>query len=349
MKRFALLLALGLTAVPLTAQPRGGILKVKLVNGTSGGPGRAEKVTLLRLRNEMVPDKQLGAAEGTLEIRDIEVEGERPMLLQVTFQGVNYNEPVRFGRGYEAEVEVTVYDVTREWNDRDLEVTTARVLLRREGDRLLADEVYVVENRTSPKKTYHDPDRGFRFYLPTSSLRELRSVSAKGESGMPVPQQAAQLPDGSGYVTRTAFKPGETEVVVSYEVGYPEDGYRMAGRVFYPLPEYYVFVAPPDVKIVAEGWENLGPEPEGRFVAFRKRNVAAGESLEMTLSGGSATAASSGGDSRGGGESTPAAGSQIEIIPDHSQYEKAVIVMFMAAALAFGILKTLYPSTSRRG
>jgi hypothetical protein len=149
----------------------------------------------------MVPEKQLGAAEGSFEIREIEVEGERPMLLQVTAQGVNYNEPVSFGRGYEAEVEVTVYDLTREWNDRDLEVTTARVLLRREGDHLLADEVYVVENRTSPKKTYHDPERGFRFHLPTSSLRELRSVSARGESGMPVPQQAAQLPDGSGYVT----------------------------------------------------------------------------------------------------------------------------------------------------
>lgn len=347
MKRCALLLAFGLTASPLSAQPRGGILKVKLVNGTSGGPGRAEKVTLLRLRNEMVPDKKLGAVEGSFEIRDIEVEGERPMLLQVTAQGVNYNEPVRFGRGYEAEVEVTVYDVTREWNDRDLEVSTARVLLRREGDHLLADEVYVVENRTSPKKTYHDPERGFRFYLPTTGLWELRSVSARGGSGMPVPQQAAPLPDGSGYVTRTAFKPGETEIVVSYEVGYPEDGYRMASRAFYTLPEYYVFIAPPDVKVEAKGWENLGPEPEGRFVAFRKRNVAAGDSLEMTISGGSASAASTGGAKDGGGESTPAPGSQIEIIPDRSRYEKAVIVMFMAAALAFGILKTLYPSSRR--
>jgi hypothetical protein len=32
---------------------------------------------------------------------------------------------------------------------------------------------------------------------------------------MPVPQQAAPLPDGSGYVTRTAFKPRETEMVIS--------------------------------------------------------------------------------------------------------------------------------------
>jgi hypothetical protein len=294
----------------------------------------------------MIPAKEVGRVSGNFEITDIEVEGERPMLLQVTSQGVNYNEPVRFGRGYEAEVEVTLYDVMREWNDRDLQVTTARVLYRREGDRLQVDEVYVVENRTSPKKTYHDPERGFRFYLPSSSLRELRSVSARGESGMPVPQQAAPLPDGSGYVTRTAFKPGETEVVVSYEVDYGEDGYRIESRVFYALPEYYVFVAPTDVNIEADGWEHLGPEPEGRFVALRKRDVTPDTPLRMTLSGGSASSTASSSDG-GRGESAPSGNAQIEIIPDGTHYSKAVVVIFMAAALAFGLLKTLYPRSTR--
>ncbi len=335
------------SAAPAVSQPRGGILKVRLLNGTSGGAGSAEKVTLFRLRNEMIPAKELGAVEGSFEMTDIEVEGERPMLLQVTSQGVNYNEPVRFGRGYEAEVEITIFDVTREWNERDLEVTTARVLFRREGDRLLVDEVYVVENRTSPKKTYHDPEKGFRFYLPTGSLRELRSVSARGESGMPVPQQAAPLPDGSGYVTRTAFKPGETEMVISYEVGYGEDGYRLDTRVFYPLPEYYVFVAPTDVNIEAKGWEHLGPEPEGRFVALRRRDVTPETKLQMRLQGGSASSASTGGAESGA--SAPDANAQVAIIPDRTQYAKAVVVTLMAAALAFGLLRTLYPPPARRG
>lgn len=342
-----LLVVLGLAvAVPSSSQPRGGVLRVRLFNGTTGGAGSAEKVTLFRLRNEMIPAKETGPVSGSFEMSDIEVEGERPMLLQVTSQGVNYNEPVRFGRGYEADVEVTLYDVVREWNDRDLELTTARILYRREGDRLLVDEVYVVANRTNPKKTYHDPERGFRFYLPTSSLRELRSVSARGESGMPVPQQAAPLPDGSGYVTRTAFKPGETEVVVSYEVDYGANGYQVESRVFYPLPEYYVFVAPTDIEIEAQGFENLGPEPEGRFVALRKRDVTPDTPLRLTLSGGSASSAASSG---GGETAAPSGNAPIEIIPDGTHYSKAVVVMFMAAALAFGLLKTLYPPSARRG
>jgi hypothetical protein len=343
-------LVLGLVfgiAAAVSSQPRGGILKVRLTNGTTGGPGSAEKVTLLRLRNEMTPAKEMGPVQGSFEMTDIEVEGERPMLLQVTSQGVNYNEPVRFGRGYEAEVEVTVFDLVREWNDRDIEVATARVLFRREGERLLVDEVYVVENRTSPRKTFYDPERGFRFHIPTSSLRELRSVSAKGESGMPVPQRAAPLPDGSGYVTRTAFKPGETEMVISYEVDYGDDGYRMDSRVFYDLPEYYVFVAPPDVKVEAEGWEALGPEPEGRFVAFRKRDVGPESVLRMSLVGGSESSA--GTASEGEASAAPAGSGDVTILSDPTHFSKAVVVMFMAAALAFGILRTIFPPSTRRG
>ncbi|MGH9321639.1 MAG: hypothetical protein ACRD3V_17345 [Vicinamibacteria bacterium] len=326
-----------------SAQPRGGILRVKLVNGTSGGPGSAEKVTLYRLRNEMIPAKEMGSVSGSFTIEDIDVEGERPMLLQVTSQGVNYNEPVRFGRGYEADVAITVYDVTREWTEPDLELTTARVLYRRDGPKLLVDEVYVVQNRTEPKKTFHDPEAGFRFHLPTSNLLQLHSVSARGESGMPVPQQASPLPDGTGYVTRTAFKPGETEIVVSYEVGYGEDGYQMASRVFYPLDEFYAFVAPPDVRVEAEGWENLGPEPEGRFVAFRLRDIAPGAPLELKLSGGSERAA--GGE---GEKASSAPQGEVAIISDPTHFSKAVVVVLMAAALGFGLLKTLYPPSTRR-
>jgi hypothetical protein len=348
-RRISLLVFLSFAAsAPVLAQPRGGVLKVRLTNGTTGGPGRAEKVTLFRLRNEMVPVKEVAPAEGSFQMDGIEVEGERPMLLQVTSQGVNYNEPVRFGRGYEAEAEITVYDLFRDWNARDMQLKTTRVLFRREGERLLVDEVYVVENRSTPKKTYHNPEQGFRFHIPTRGLRELRSVSARGQSGMPVPQQASPLPDGSGYMTRTAFKPGETELVVSYEVDYPDSGYHVESRIFYPLPEYYVFVAPPDVKVEAAGWENLGLEPEGRFMAFRKRDMAAGSIAEMSLSGGSSTSVGAGAgesaESRESASESANEGAQVSILSDRSHYAKAVVVMFMAAALAFGLLRTLYPS-----
>jgi hypothetical protein len=331
-------LALGATAV---AQPRGGVLRVHLTDGTNGGIGSAEKATLIKLEAGMVPVKEVENVSGTFEISGVEVEGERPMLLQVTSKGVHYNEPIRFGRGYEAEADITVYDVLSKWNDRDMELKTQRTLFRREGDKLLVDEVYVVENRTSPPRTYFDPDGSFRFSLPTKDLRELRSVSARGKSGMPVPQQASPLPDGTGYVTKTAFKPGETELVVSYEVGYGADGYHLSARAFYPIDEVYVFVAPPDIDIDASGWENLGPEPEGRFVAVRKRNLSPGDPLELALSGGSDSVASA------PAAENPRPTGQVTILPDSGRFSKAVLVVLMAAALGYGLLSVLYPPSAR--
>jgi hypothetical protein len=345
---FRALFVLSLAVVlPASSQPRGGVLKVNLTNGTTGARGRAEKVTLYRLREEMIPAKELPAVEGSFEIRDIEVEGERPMLLQVTSSGVTYNQPVNFGRGYEASADIKVYDVVSRWNDEDFRVATARTLYRREGEKLLVDEVYVVENRTSPPRTYHDPSGTFRFHLPTASLRQLHSVSARGESGMPVPQQASPAPDsadGSAYVTKTAFKPGETELVVSYEVAYGREGYELSTSAFYPLGEVYAFVAPPDVRIEAEDWENLGLEPEGRFMALRKRDVPRGAPLALKLSGGSETVPST----ETSESDTSSSNETVTLLPDRWRFEMAVLIVLMAAALAYGLLATLYPPSTPR-
>lgn len=353
-------IALGLgcllsAAALASAQPRGGVLRVHLVDGTHGGDGSAEHVTLLRLGAEMTPVKEMGAVSGRFEVTDFEVEGERPMLLQVTASGVNYNQPVNFFRGYEADVEVTVYDVFDTWDDTLLEITTSRFLYRREGDKLLVDKVFVVENRTSPPRTFYNSDGTFRFNLPTKDLLELHSVSASSALGVPVPQPASPLPDGSGYVTKTAFKPGETQVAVSYEVRYLNSHYQVEGRAFERLAELLVFVAPPDIEITAEGWEDLGVEPEGRFSAIRMRNVAAGTPFRFELSGGSdearpllPTSEGSTGSSGSAGAPNAAAQGTITRPPDTTRASKWVLIVLMAAALAYGLLAELYPSSSRR-
>lgn len=353
MKLARLTVALVLTAAAAAAQPRGGILSVTLVNGTTGGPGSGEKVTLYRLAAEMMPVKELSAVSGRFEIRDIELEGERPMLLQVTSSGVNYNQPVNFRRGYEAQAEITVYDAFREWDDTVLEITTSRFLYRREGDKLLVDKVFVVENRSSPPRTYHDPEGTFRFNLPTDDLLTLHSVSASSPSGMPVPQPASPLAPGPGYVTKTAFKPGETQMAISYEVRYTGARYPVEARSYFVLPELLVFVAPPDINVEAEGWEILGVEPQGRFSAIRKSDLGPGDPIRFELSGGSAVAPelvpSSEGGGGGGADAPPAGtGGTVTRIDDPTRASKWILVILMAAALGYGLLSTLYPPSTRQ-
>lgn len=338
-KTVVIALALGATAI--AAQPRGGVLRGKIINGTTGAPGRAERVALIKMESGMEPIGTLGQVEGSFTLENLPLAGEKPYLLQVTTDGVNYNQPVSFGRGYEAEATVTVYSATKVW--KGLSISTARFLFRREHDELRVDKLFVVENKTEPKKTYFLPQGTFKFFLPPD-LKELVSVSASSSGGMPVPQFAEPLPDGSGHIARVALKPGTTEISVSYLVEYAKGSYLFKDKAYYPLPEFLALISPADIKVEAAGspgLESMGADPQNRFVVFGGKNLAAGTAIELRLSGGSDHApelvSSSRKEER---ESAPAVGT----LPDPYRAQKWIIVLLMAAALAYGLLASLVPA-----
>jgi hypothetical protein len=332
-----------LPTTELHAQPRGGIVRARIVNGTTGGEGQAERAVLLNLSSgmEMVASAENVSSRFTLE--GFELQAEQPYLLQVTHEGVNYNQRISFGRGYEAEATITVYDATRDWDG--VKIKTARFLLRREHERLRIDKLYVVENETEPKTTLHDPEGSFRFHMP-SDLVEMRAISATSSSGMPVPQAASPLPDGSGYFTRTAFKPGMTDIAISYDIDYSAEHYHIEEKAFHALDELMVLVSPADIGLEAEGWDNLGPEPDGRYVVLRKSNLLPGSPIELGLSGGSEHATDLVSSSSGGGGAPPEGHPSTQVIqfPDHTRAQKWIVVLLMGAALAYGLLTVLVPA-----
>jgi len=340
-----LLLPAAVIVHPVMGQPRGGIVRGTILNGTTGEAGGAEKVTLIRLRSGMEPIATLEGVSGSFTLENIEVSGETPYLLQVTSQGVNYNQQINFGRGYEVEASpFTVYDVTSDWTN--VTISTARYMVRREHDRLRIDKLFVIDNQTEPKKTLYHPDGSFRFSIP-SDVAEMRAVSAASNGGMPVPQSASPLPDGSGFFTRTAFKPGTTDFSISYDVDYSAGGYHLQDTAFFPLSEVLVLVAPADIELEADGWEHMGPEPDGRFNVLRRTEVPAGTPLEIRLSGGSDLAA----DlipSSSDGENQQSAGDTVTILPDPTRAQKWIVVTLMAAALAYGLLASLVSTPAPR-
>jgi hypothetical protein len=269
----------------LVAQTGGGILRATIVNGTTGGPGRAEQVTLFDLSSGMTPVATLDDVSNSFTLEQLDVDVHKSYLLQVTSGGVKYSGPVKLGAGYEAEATVTVYDVTREWDS--IQISKAQFVLQRRQDRLKVDKLYLVENNSEPKKTLYDPAGTFRFLLP-SNLAEMRPVSARSSSGgMPVPQHVSPLADGSGHTSQTAFKPGVTQIAISYNVDYSSERYNFQEKTFYALPEVMVLITPTDIELDATGWESFGDEAGGHFIALRQANIPAGSSIELALSGGS--------------------------------------------------------------
>lgn len=339
-----------------------GPVRVRLVNGTTGGPATAELVTLYRLGEAMDPVAQEADAGPELVLEAPGDPSPRPWLLQATYRGVNYNESIRLGPDGSAEVELTVYDPFDEWREPDIGLVTWRALYRRlpgsAGEALRADHILVVENRTDPPRTFI-ADETLRFSLPEEPVRRgLPSVSATGATGMPVPQSPFPTETAGEWAIRTAFKPGETELIVNWEVAY--GGERHEVRLVAPRasPEVMLLASPPDIELVlppdsTPGWELLGADEAAGLTAARKFDVAAGEPVALVLSGGSVppeTTAS--GRALPPVESDAGDGAQIGTVgrlPDPTLASKWALALLMAAALGFGLLhRTLSGGEPRR-
>lgn len=384
----ALLVLAALAAAPAL----GGPVRVTLVNGTTGEPGRAALLTLYRLGDGMEPVASVEDASGAavLEAPAEAAPGTlpRPYLLQASYAGVNYNRPVRLDADGSAEATLTVYDPFDRWEDGGIALTTWRALYRRlpraagaAADTLRADHIFVVENRTAPPRAFASDRETLRFRLPGGdALVGVPSVSATGAAGMPVPQSPFPVEDGAAgaagadhdgyadYAVRTAFKPGETEVVLSYEVAYPGERHEASLLAPRDTPEVMLLAAPADMTLAlpddfagpaAAGWEFLGPDPEAGLNVARKTGVRAGEPVRMVFSGGAVPAADAGPAAfsapparppPGGGALPPVEGpaasggapaspvGTIGVLPDPTRAGKWALALLMAAALGFGLL-----------
>ena len=353
MNRAVLLLAALLLPIAAAAQP----VRVTIVNGTTQGPASADLVTLYRLGEGMEPVDQVENPEAqvTLEAPDdgAAAGGIRSFLLQATYRGVNYNAPVRLNPGETTEAAIVVYDPFAEWDETEIGLSTWRALYRRmpgERDALRVDHIFVVQNRSEPPRTFIHDDETLRFRLPPEDLLlELPTVSSTGETGMPVPQSSFAVGDQGDYAIRTAFKPGETEIVLSYAVAY--EGERYEARLVAPRasPEVLLLASPLDMDLALPpgappGWEVLGPDQEARLTAARKFGVAAGEAVGMIFSGGTPPPAATtpGGRQLPGlvapSEDERSAVGTIGRLPDPTIASKWALALLMAAALGFGLL-----------
>ena len=361
----ALLAAAAPLALGPTPAASAGPVRVTLRNGTTGGPGRADLVTLYRLGAGMEPvatvENPVGEAvlDAPEETAPGAAGGRRPpYLAQATYAGVNYNEPIRLDADGSAAVTLTVYDGFDGWEEERIGLTTWRALYRRlpaAGDRpdaLRADHIFVVENRSDPPRTFVSGTETLRFRLPPeTALLGVPSVSATGATGMPVPQSpfpvAAAEAGGNDYAVRTAFKPGETEIVLSYEVRYPGERHEASLVAPRDSPEVMLLAQPPDILLAlppdaagvsAAGWEILGPDEEAGLTVARKRGVAAGEPVRMVFSGGSRPPVEA---PAAAGEDASEVGT-VGLLPDPTRAGKWAIALLMAAALGFGLLHRVF-------
>ena len=231
-------------------------------------------VVLIQLQGGMTPVANAKTdASGQFSFDNPDI-GARPMLVRAIYKGVNFHQPLPPGKD---SVSVDVFEPTSD--PKTISVPSRVVIFQPNGANLIVGEEYGVKNDSAPPQAYFRADGNFEMSLPENA--ELKQIAASGPSGMPVVQ--APIDRGkSRYAIAFAFRPGESDVRLSYQLPYPNDSATVK------IPTTYgggrlLLVAPPTVKLTGDGLQMAGQE-QGMNI-YERGAVAAGTVVTIALSG----------------------------------------------------------------
>jgi len=255
--------------------------------------------------------------------------GTAPVLIRVTYQGVAFNSFSPPGR---PQVDVEVFNVSKD--PKAIAVDSHVVIFQPNGDKLVGAEEYNVKNNSQPAVAFFRTEGNFEFAIPDQGSLQ-RVTATSGALGMDVPQ--ASIDKGKGrYAIAYAFRPGETNVRLSYDLPYPNNAAKVT------LPAAYggmrlLLVAPPGVTLTGDGVTAAGQE-QGMNV-FMHEALAAKGSLTVSVAGvGSAPADNGGGQQAGQEGNSRPQGQQVDVAPPRIDDLKWPLLVGLLMLFALGFL-----------
>jgi len=323
------LLTTALTLLFAASLSLAGTLTGTVINRTTGQPVPNTDVDLLSPTGGMALLASVKSdAQGHFTATNDAI-GTVPVLIRVTYQDVGFNT---FAPPVRPTVEVEVFNVSKD--PKTISIDSHVVIFQPQGDKLLGAEEYNVKNNSQPPVAFFRAEGNFDFDVPEKGA--LKNVTAtSGAMGMDVPQ--ASIDKGKGrYAIAYAFRPGDTNVRLSYELPYPNN----SGTV--KLPAAYggvrlLLVAPPGVTVTGEGISPAGQE-QGMNV-FLHDPLAAKGSLTVSISGVGSPADSSGGQQAQEGNSrNEPQGQQVNLAPPRIDDLKWPLFGGLLALFALGAI-----------
>jgi hypothetical protein len=261
---------------------------------TTGTPVASTPVSVVDPRHGMATDEEIRTdAQGVFAVPSLSEEVS-VYLVQVNYAGVTYTEMVRPAAGT-VETDVKVYDTTASWDS--VEVSIPHLMARRSDDTLAVDRIFSVVNKTNPPRTIVGEGAGFRLFIPIDKL-QITAVFATS-LGIPISVEPHPAETPGVYILDYPFKPGETQVGVSFDVDYSAGKYDYREPPQYPLGEVVVMTEDPSMAVTSS-LQKLGEETEVRgFKAYRITDLPKSATLDLAFQGGQTVARSGEGSETG--------------------------------------------------
>lgn len=277
-----------LTTLFLAAAAHAGTLSGTVINRTTGKPEPNIDLDLLSPTAGMVELATAKSdAQGRFSVTKDNI-GMAPILVRATFHDVSFNTFAPPGR---PEVEVEIFDISKD--PKTISVPSHVVIFQPENGKLVGAEEYTVQNASQPPHAYFRTEGNFDFAIPENGT--LGQVATTATMGMAVTQ--ASIDKGKGrYAIAFAFRPGQTNVRLSYELPYVNNSATLKLPATYPGAKLLV-VVPPGVTLTGDGLTSAGQE-QGMMVYTHDPLPAKGV-LSVSLSGEGSPQPAGGGQDQG--------------------------------------------------
>jgi len=316
------------TTLVLAAALHAGTLTGTVINRTTGQPAPNVDLDILSPTAGMA---ELATAksdsQGHFSVTKDSI-GMGPMLIRATFHDVSFNTFAPPGR---PNVEVEIYDLSKD--PKTISIESHVVIFQPEGGKLVGAEEYAVQNASQPAYAFFRTEGNFDFAIPENAT--LGQVSTTTSSGMAVTQ--ASIDKGKGhFAIAYPFRPGQTNVRLSYQLAYPNNS------ATFKLPAVYsgakiLVVVPPGVTINADGLKPAGQE-QGMLVYTHDPLPAKGV-LSVSLSGvGAPQPAGADQGQEAAQEGNSRQGQEVIAAPSRLDEFKWVLFAGLAALFAMGAI-----------
>ena len=323
------LLTTALTALFAASATLAGTVHGSVINRTTGKPVPNTDVDLLSPTQGMALLASVKTdAQGQFTATNDSI-GLGPVLIRVTYQGVGFNAFLPPGR---PQADVEVFDVSKD--PKTIAAASHVIIFQPREGKLIGAEEYNIKNSSQPPVAYFRTEGNFAFAIPEKAT--LQNVTATGSLGMDVPQ--ASIDKGKGlYAIAYAFRPGETNIRLSYELPYAGNSASVKLPAVYPGMRI-LLVAPPGVTLAGEGITAAGQE-QGMNV-FLHDALAAKGSLAVSVSGvGSPQAAEAAdGQQQGQEGNSRKQGPQVDVAPPRIDDLKWPMLFGLVALFALGAI-----------
>jgi hypothetical protein len=317
-----------LTTFLLAAAVHAGTLSGTVINRSTGKPEPNVTLDLLSPTAGMAELATTKSdAQGHFTVTKDSI-GMAPVLIRATFHDVSFNT---FAPPGTPNVEVEIYDISTD--PKTISVASHVIIFEPQNDKLIGAEEYSITNAAQPPFAFFRTEGNFDFAIPANA--HLNQVSTTTSMGMAITQ--ASIEKGKGhFAIAYPFRPGQTNVRLSYELPYTNHSVALKLPASYPGVKLLVVVAP-GVTITGDGLNPAGQE-QGMLVYTHDALPAKGF-LAINLSGEPSPQAAGAEQGQGGAqEGNSRQGPEVIAAPSRLDEFKWILFAGLIALFAMGAI-----------